>query len=167
MLWRVGQRPRQSPRARRRPPTAAGSATCATSSTASPCGCDDPGLLHDLAGLLPSVLDADDARQVADRAARAPDGYKSTDQATTAGTTMTTDHNAKHPARAPDEELRTAVAESVRLLHRFADYHEAADKAAFLQRCDPDLAIAIRRIWQPEDAEQDVTNPRTAKRRGR
>lgn len=32
-------------------------------------------------------------------------------------------------------------------LRRFAGYHEASDKAAYLQRCDPDLATAIGRIW--------------------
>ncbi|HYN78339.1 MAG TPA: tetratricopeptide repeat protein, partial [Lamprocystis sp. (in: g-proteobacteria)] len=60
--------------------------------------CDDPGLLGDIADLIPDVF-----------------GLESSEEA---------------------ERLRT-----------FATYHAAPDKAAFLQRCDPDLAIAIRNIW--------------------
>jgi hypothetical protein len=125
--------------------------------------------LRDLAALIASLLDGggNGSGQVADRAALAPGDYEDTDRATTASTTMTTSQDPGHRAPAADDELRAAVAESVKLLHRFADYHEAEDKAAFLQRCDPDLAIAIRRIWQPEDAEQPPEDERTGRRRGR
>jgi hypothetical protein len=39
------------------------------------------------------------------------------------------------------------AAEPARRLRLFADFHAAEDQAAYLQRCDPDLATAIRRIW--------------------
>ncbi|WP_157817855.1 tetratricopeptide repeat protein [Candidatus Thiodictyon syntrophicum] len=66
--------------------------------------CDDPGLLGDIADLIPAVFGPESAEEAA--------------------------------------RLRT-----------FAAYHAAPDKAAFLQRCDPDLAIAIRRIWAPAEPE--------------
>jgi hypothetical protein len=64
--------------------------------------CQDPGLLGDIADLVPQVF-----------------GPESSEGA---------------------ERLRT-----------FAAYHAAPDRAAFLQRCDPDLATAIRRIWGRDD----------------
>lgn len=66
--------------------------------------CDDPGLLGDIADLIPEVFGPESAEEA--------------------------------------QRLRT-----------FAAYHAAPDKAAFLQRCDPDLAIAIRRIWGPAEPE--------------
>ncbi len=60
--------------------------------------CDVPGLLGDIADLIPDVFGPESAEEA--------------------------------------ERLRT-----------FAAYHAAPDKAAFLQRSDPDLAIVIRRIW--------------------
>lgn len=61
--------------------------------------CDDPGLLRDIADLLPETI--------------GPDNISESDR-----------------------------------MRAFADYHAAPDKAAFLQRCDPDLATAMRSIWE-------------------
>lgn len=45
------------------------------------------------------------------------------------------------------EELGDPINEQAELLRKFAGLHAAPDKERYLQRLDPDLAIAMRRIW--------------------
>ncbi len=57
-----------------------------------------------------------------------------------------------------------AVRDAARL-RIFARFHAAEDKEAVLQRIDPDLAIAIRRIWDVPEPEDQLA--RKGRRKGR
>ncbi len=60
------------------------------------------------------------------------------------------------------DELSPRYATRAALMEAAALFHAAGRDPAALQRVDPDIALAIRRVWMPEPAE---TPPSTPKRR--
>jgi len=66
-------------------------------------------------------------------------------------------------------EERSTASDITARLKAFAAFHDAVDKEAYLQRIDPDLATAIRRIWnvpEPTDtlAKRGRKRSRTSRR---
>lgn len=65
-------------------------------------------------------------------------------------------------------EERNTESDVTARLRTFAGFHEAADKEAYLQRIDPDLATAIRRIWNvPEPTDTLAKRGRKRSRKTR
>lgn len=54
-------------------------------------------------------------------------------------------------------QFGTSASEAAKRLREFAALHEAPDKEIYLQRLDPDLAFAMRRIWNLPEPQDTLT----------